>query len=304
MPEFNIVWDSVGTRFLEAGLDRGVLYLPDRPGVPWNGLVSLQDNTEHSTEQVYFNGTKYLDIPRTGEWLGTLNAITYPDEFLECEGFIDMGRGFLIDDQAPSQFSLSYRTLIADDISGLDAGYKVHVLYNLLATPSAKQYTTASEQANPMVFSWDISAVPEDIDGFKPTSHAIFESTSINRFLLRDLESLLYGSTNVPTDGGNPDLSEPPVVDGGDPESFFIGSDVLDGGTPADPIFYPHLPPLNDLIEIARSWSLITVVNHGDGTWSATGPDDIVRLIDATTFQIDEINGVYLDSVTYEITNT
>ncbi len=36
-----IVWDNIGDRFYESGLDRGVLYLSDGSGVPWNGLISI-----------------------------------------------------------------------------------------------------------------------------------------------------------------------------------------------------------------------------------------------------------------------
>jgi hypothetical protein len=301
MPEFKLVWDSIGERLLEAGLDRGVLYLEDAPGVAWNGLVSLQDNTQDSSEPVYYNGVKLNDIPRTGEYVGTLTAITYPDEFFACDGFEDMGRGFFVDDQVPKQFSLSFRTLVADAVDGLDASYKVHILYNLMATPSTKAYITAAEQANPTVFSWDISAVPEEVEGFKPTSHVILDGTQINRFLLSDLEDILYGSTQEVVDGNIPG---PPTIDGGNPDSIYVLVDVLDGGVPSEPLTYPRLLPLSELVDIARTWTFIIITNNGDGTWSASGPDEVITMIDTDVFQIEEVNAVYLDANTYEISNT
>lgn len=39
-----LVWDRVGDRTYESGLDRGVLYLPDGSAVPWNGLTSIVEN--------------------------------------------------------------------------------------------------------------------------------------------------------------------------------------------------------------------------------------------------------------------
>jgi hypothetical protein len=39
-----LVWDTVGDRRYETGVDRGVLYLPDNTVVVWNGLVSLTES--------------------------------------------------------------------------------------------------------------------------------------------------------------------------------------------------------------------------------------------------------------------
>ena len=44
-----LVWDLVGERFYETGVDHGVLYIPDvsgvyNDGVAWNGLVSVTES--------------------------------------------------------------------------------------------------------------------------------------------------------------------------------------------------------------------------------------------------------------------
>ena len=36
-----ITWGDTGHRFFSTGVDRGVLFLQNGSGVPWNGLVSV-----------------------------------------------------------------------------------------------------------------------------------------------------------------------------------------------------------------------------------------------------------------------
>ena len=57
----NIVWDETGKRIYEIGIDRGVLYLMGVIGVPWNGLVSLEETSKKSTNSVYVDGIKISD---------------------------------------------------------------------------------------------------------------------------------------------------------------------------------------------------------------------------------------------------
>src|SRR4051812_2134295 len=100
-----LLWDKVGERLYEAGVDRGVLYLADGSGVVWNGLVSIEEDMgEDSSEPRYLDGVKYTDSPLIGDYSATLNAFTYPDEFSDFEGLVDLGNGLLVDDQTPMPF--------------------------------------------------------------------------------------------------------------------------------------------------------------------------------------------------------
>jgi hypothetical protein len=65
----------------------------------------------------------------------------------------------------------------------------------------------------------------------------------------------------------------------------------------------PRMPTIEEILEIAISY-LITIIDHGDGTWSAIGPDELITMLDANTFQITEANAIYLDPDTYTITDT
>jgi len=260
------MWDEVGTRFYETGVDRGVLYLTDGLGVPWNGLTSVTEKTSGSTESpLYFDGVKYGEHLAVGDFGATLKAYTYPDEFLEFEGVLDGGNGLFVTNQFPSRFGLSYRTKIGNDVDGLDAGYKIHILYNLLAIPSQKGYNSLSDNAgNLSEFEWTLSSIPGEIEGFRPTSHIILDTRIMSPVLVADIETTLYGNE----------------------------------------INAPYLPPISTLVSQISSWVIIRIIDNGDGTWTAEGPDDLISMLDATTFQIIQANAVYLDADTYAISDS
>lgn len=68
-----------------------------------------------------------------------------------------------------------------------------------------------------------------------------------------------------------------------------------------DEVREPTLPPIGDLLDIFEEQSVLRIYDHGDGTWSAEGPDSIVSMIDATTFKIDWPSVVYLSADTYSV---
>jgi hypothetical protein len=190
-----LVWDAVGERRFEAGVDRGVLYLPSKSGVPWNGLVSVKQAASGGESKPYYiDGVKYLNESAPEEYVATLEAFTYPREFAECDGtaFEEHGLGYDLQPRKP--FNLSYRTGLGNDVEGMQFGYKIHLLYNATAAPSAQDYTTQGASVNPSNFSWTLSAIPLIIPGRKPTPHLIVDSTLIEPARLLFLETILYGT--------------------------------------------------------------------------------------------------------------
>lgn len=193
-----LLWDKNGQRFFEVGVDRGVLYLKDGSGVPWNGLVSVEEGFGNDgSEPMYFDGRKTLDAPLVGDFSATLTAFTYPPEFQEYEGVGALGNGLFVDDQEPKTFGLSYRTLIGNDIQGPDRAYKIHLLYNLAATPSSKNRETLTDSPTPTNFSWSLSSTPQAANGYRPTAHVILDSRDMWPDMREGLESILYGGTTT-----------------------------------------------------------------------------------------------------------
>lgn len=186
-------WDKVGDRRFEAGVDRGVLYLPDK-AVVWNGLRGVDESPNVESKAFYQDGIKYLDVKVLGEYNAMLKAYTYPDEFDQMLGVANDGKGLFIHDQRPKPFGLCYRTRIGNDVDGVDHGYRLHLLYNLMAAPTSTSFDTAESNIAPVEFSWALSSTPQALTGFRPTAHLSVRSTDLDPGYLEYIESILYGS--------------------------------------------------------------------------------------------------------------
>jgi hypothetical protein len=189
-----LIWDEVGKHFYETGISKGVFYDYDGYGVAWNGLTGVEENTTHEVQPVYFDGLKFNDIVTIGDFSATLRAFTYPDEFLPYEGVLQDQEGVLITGQLGNRFGLSFQTKVGNDVEGVDLGYKIHLLYNLTANPTQKSFNTMALEVEPSEFEWEITAIPEFIENFRPTAHVIFDSRTIEPYLLGEIEDIIYGT--------------------------------------------------------------------------------------------------------------
>ena len=190
-------WHEVGSRIYEAGVDRGVLYTSGNPGVPWNGLASVKENPSGGGAQPhYIDGIKHLNLSASEEFEGSLDAFTYPYEFEECDGIKSMG-GLMVSQQIRKPFGLSYRTKLGNEVKDQDYGYKIHIIYNALASPTQKSYDTMGDSIEPLTFSWALTTTPVNGDdqGFlSPLSHLVIDSTRCSEVQLRMIEDYLYGT--------------------------------------------------------------------------------------------------------------
>lgn len=191
-------WGKAGARLFESGIDRGALYPRYGTPVPWIGLTGLEENFgQDASNPVYFDGVKIRDDETVGDFVGTLSAFTYPDEFAALEGMRMLAPGFYADDQQGGYFDLSFRTRIGNDIEGEDYAYKLHIIHNLVVTPAQRGRETHTEEIAPTSFQWEISATPSLFPGFRPTSHVIFDSTRLDPFLMATVEDTLYGDDDT-----------------------------------------------------------------------------------------------------------
>lgn len=248
-----VTWDKPGERRFEAGVDRGVLYPRSSVGVPWNGLVSVQEDVSGGEqESYYYDGVKYLDFIASEDFQGVLEAYTWPDEFDECSGNVHLAPGLMATRQRRKVFDLVYRTKIGNDVDGIRHGHKLNLVYNAVAQPAAKSHQSASDNVEPSNFQWTITAVPPAGDGYKPTAHFVIDSTDVEPEILSVLEQKLYGNDGyepfIPTqeeviellsstlvdivDGGSADWSSDGLIDGGS-LVWAADGDSVDGGTPA-----------------------------------------------------------------------
>jgi hypothetical protein len=103
--------------------------------------------------------------------------------------------------------------------------------------------------------------MPVPVSFVRPTAHLIVALSEADPAAITDLEMLIYGD-----DSDDPQLPDPSVIVG---------------------IFESH--------------TTLTIVDNGNGSWSASGPDDVVYLTDATTFTIDWPSAKLITSDSYTV---
>lgn len=203
-----IVWDKTGERYYETGVKNGVLYLQTNGvynnGVAWNGLTAVTESPSGAeATALYADDMKYLNLYSAEEFGATIEAYTYPDEFGECDGSKELVEGVTIGQQTRKAFGLCYRTVIGNDTDGEAHGYKLHIIYGAMASPSEKAYATINDSPEAITFSWEVTTTPVNVTGAKPTASVVIDSTKADPTKLAALEIILYGKDPTTQDGND-----------------------------------------------------------------------------------------------------
>ena len=194
-----LIWDATGERVYETGVRNGVLYpMVDGAypkGVVWNGLTAVTESPSGAeSTPLYADDIKYLNLISAEEFGATVEAFTYPEEFAECDGSATLVKGVTIGQQPRKTFGMSYRTVIGNDVNNESHGYKLHLIYGAVATPSEKAYSTINDSPEAITFSWELTTTPVNVTGFKPTACLTIDSTKVDKEKLTALEDILYGT--------------------------------------------------------------------------------------------------------------
>ena len=196
-----MVWDQTGERLYETGVEQVALY-PQvdgayPKGVAWNGITAVNVTPSGAEPTpLYANDKKYAVLMSAEELGGTIEAYMYPDEWEACDGSASMIPGVYVGQQPRTTFGLVFKTLIGNDTEGIKHGYKLHIIYGALASPSEQSNATVNDSPEAKTMSWEFSTTPVEIPGFEPTSHITIDSTTVNAEKLAALEAKLYGSAD------------------------------------------------------------------------------------------------------------
>jgi hypothetical protein len=126
---------------------------------------------------------------------------------------------------------------------------ELHLVYNALAAPSESSYASIGESPTLTTFSWDFTTLPIEIPAGRPSSHIVIMVDYAQAEALFALENIIYGD------------------------------DVND----------PSLPDPATILEIFESYVTLRITDNGDGTWTATGPDDVVYLTGGSSGYVQEV---------------
>lgn len=198
-----IEWDKIGEHRYESGVDHGVLFVWDKSkksygkGVAWNGLTKVTEKPSGAEgNKKYADNIAYLNMVSAEEFAATIEAYTYPDEFLACDGVSTPKKGLQVGQQERASFAMSYRTKVGNDTDGQDADYKIHLVYGLLAAPSEKGYESINDSPEPIAFSWEAKSTPVPLAGFNPVSSITLLASEFQAADLKKITDKIYGTAS------------------------------------------------------------------------------------------------------------
>ena len=210
-----LVWQGTGDKQYEMGVQKPTVYPISNGTYPvgyaWHGVKSITDTPSGAeSNQQYAENEVYCDIRGAEKYAATIAAFTYPDEFIGCDGGVEVVDGMVIKQQERTAFGLAYVTGVGDDANGSDAGYKIHLVYGLTAAPSETTYETITDSPEAIEISFECTSLPVKMTGYKPVSHLVINSLTADPTCLAELEETLFGADGAP--GVIPSLPLPDAV--------------------------------------------------------------------------------------------
>jgi len=218
-----LTWDNSTERRYETGVEDVALYPMTSSGaygkgVAWNGITALNlTPSGGEPTPLYANNKKYLTLMSVEEFGGTIEAYMYPHEWAACNGSVEAADGMFIGQQARTAFGLVAKTIIGNDADLNKHGFKLHLIYNALSSPSETAYSTINDSPEVDPMSWEFTTTPVEsvINGVRySTSYICIDSTKFaageNGATNEKLQALLdavYG-----TESGEPELPSPADV--------------------------------------------------------------------------------------------
>lgn len=197
---FALVWDEVGKKLWETGVDRTVLFPMNSDGsyaagVAWSGITAINESPSGAEPtKIYADNIVYGVLMSPEEDALTVEAFTYPDEYAPCIGEDQITPGAVIKQQNHTHFGLAYRTMIGNDTVGTAYGYKIHIFWDCVAGASEDSNSTINDSPEQKTFSWSVTTLPVAATGYQPTASIVIDSTTLSAAKLTQIENMLYGT--------------------------------------------------------------------------------------------------------------
>lgn len=198
-----LTWDETGKRYGETGTMQGVIYRKDDQGKykiveAWSGLTGVSTEPEGGeANDNYADNIKYLTLMSAENFKGTIKAFDFPPNFAECDGTArldDQLKGSFVTGQDRIPFGFSWITNLVNDDKGTAFGYRIHIAYGCLASPSSQENTTINDSPSLKEFSWSFTGTPVPVPGRKPSAYIYFDSRYEKPAVLKAVKDMLHGT--------------------------------------------------------------------------------------------------------------
>lgn len=175
-------------RNYEAGVDRGALYFGNNEALPWDGLVSVSENSESgNNRKVYFEGILANVQQESSTYVAKVEAFTFPYLLEDSILALTDARTLVNHKDDDEPFGFTYRTMTAN-------GYVIHIVYNVVATIGDIRHQTLDQDMDLEPFEFTFYTTPTEVLGAKPTSHFMIHTDLANEAAVFEIEKILYGS--------------------------------------------------------------------------------------------------------------
>lgn len=195
-----LTWNVAANRIFESGIDRGVVYprLTDGTypmGYAWEGLMSVSEKPGGAeATDLWANNIKYAQLFSAETFDGSIEAYTYPAEFLPCDGVAEADTGVLVAQQTRQPFGMTYRTYVGSEAAGQTNSYKLHVVYGCVIQPSEVSRSTINDSPEAASFSWEFKTTPAAMTGYNAVSKITLDMALLSAAAVTAVEEALYGN--------------------------------------------------------------------------------------------------------------
>ena len=192
-----LIWDQVGEKYYETGVDRVVLYVQNNAEA-WSGITAINESPSGAeATKIYADNIVYGVMLSPEETSLTIEAFTYPELFNKCIGRNELALGAYVNQQNRRPFGLCWRTRVGNDVNGLD-NYKLHIVPRLFAASSEDSNSTINDSPEQKTFSWSSTAVSVPIDEDRYASSLVLDSRKFKNAglwnAITSIENYLYGT--------------------------------------------------------------------------------------------------------------
>jgi hypothetical protein len=156
-----------------------------------------------------------------------------------------------------------YTTIAYQRSVGFGFTYRTMDEIHIVYNASAQPSELMHQYSEPGLYQWSITTRPLALPEGGHASHLIIDTTTAYPEQISDLEDILYGT----------ELTD------------------------------PRLPTPEEVLEVFEIHSILRVIDNEDGTYTVTGPDEAIVMLDANTFQITWPTAIFtsIGSTTYTI---